>query len=170
MRFGWLLTGLLAVTIASPSNSAERGEQPSCWRDGGLTLCFDDAGKVSSEVLMTYDENSLEGFETSARYWGTGDVIHFEVLQPEYMNDGWPWAWSRVTCRLGGPEGVMELTECNGSGRSYWPGTPVAQDDITLTLVQSKSEALCDAYEKLLSLPGTFKEVGHATLLDGGEL
>jgi hypothetical protein len=168
-RFCLSLFTAALLLLASPSSGAQAEQKPSCWRDGGLTLCFDGKGTVSSSLYMTYDESDLEGFETTARYYGTGNTITFEVLQPEYMNDGWPWSWSKVRCRLGGPKGVMALTECIGSGRSYRDSDPVEQNGLTLTLVRSEREALCDKYETLLALPDNFDEVGHATLIDGSE-
>lgn len=168
-RFCLSLLSMALLLLASPTLGAEGDQKPSCWRDGGLTLCFDGKGTVSSSLYMTYDESDIEGFETTARYSGTGDTISFEVLQPEHINDGWPWSWSKVRCQLGGPRGVMALTGCVGSGQSYRKSDPVEQEGLTLTLVRSEREALCAKYETLVSLPEIFTEGGHASLADGSE-
>jgi len=141
-------TALLAFLITAcggcASGSAAEGDQKaSCWRGEALTLCFDGRGTVTSSTFMFDDHNSSVGFQTLAKYWGSDGDIHFEVRDPQSINISWPWEWTRVSCALGGPQDVMALNACNGSGQSTRDGAPVAQRDLTLCLVPIEESAPC---------------------------
>jgi hypothetical protein len=107
----------------------------TCWtvgRDDDWSLCFGDHGEV---LAATFSALSGEGRSTGGRYRGTGNQITFEIT-PDMFDETWPWQWTKVTCTLGGPKGVMALTDCLGSGQ-HWPHKsslshePLA--DLTLT-------------------------------------
>ena len=144
LRATTLLAFLIAACGGGASAFAAEGDQKtSCWRGEALTLCFDGRGTVTSSTFMFNDHDSSVGFQTRAKYWGTGGVIHFEVPDPRTIYVGWPWEWSRVSCALGGPPDVMALNECTGSGQSTRDGAPAAQRDLTLCLVPIKDSAPC---------------------------
>lgn len=168
-----LRLGALALCSSTLWFGADAGvaappdQKSSCWTDAeyaGSQVCFDGHGRFLMSVFFQGAEGEAgHGADVSGRYWGSGNTIHFET---EWEQGPWPWDHSQVNCKLGGPKGVMELTECKGAGRSS--GQPKGDErDMTFHLVRSEAEALCATFEDLSSLPASFEEVGHATLMDG---
>ena len=113
--------------------AAEGDKQPSCWTDADydkMTICFDGDGRFIMSVFYEGAPGEAgHGGDTSGRYWGSDNVIHFET---EWPSDPWPWSNAHVRCVVGGPPGVMALSRCVGSKTGHLGAEGTAEDGLTL--------------------------------------